>query len=165
MMISLVLAIRVVAPFRSRCLRIGFSGRHRCDRPADYRRAVRFSWLALGVVARSGHPCVGHSWLGIPGGRFLSHLVTMLFLGRYLVELCRVRFRKVPFTCSYLPGKANIHFAFWAFLLFYHPFSQGRSEPGEPHVESSLQLHPYDSPTSHCDGRSPVAQSGSYESF
>jgi hypothetical protein len=43
----------------------------------------------------------------------------MLFLGMLLVELCLCTFRKVPFTCSYLPGKANIHFVFWASLMFF----------------------------------------------
>jgi hypothetical protein len=43
----------------------------------------------------------------------------MLFLGMLLVELCLYTFQKIPFTCSYLPGKANIHFVFWACLLFF----------------------------------------------
>ncbi len=43
----------------------------------------------------------------------------MLLLGILLVELCLYTFQKIPFTCSYLPGKANIHFVFWACLLVF----------------------------------------------
>jgi hypothetical protein len=28
-----------------------------------------------------------------------------------------ITFRKIPFACSYLPGKANLHFVFWAALF------------------------------------------------
>jgi hypothetical protein len=38
-------------------------------------------------------------------------------LGTLLVELCLLSFPKIPFTCSYLPGKANIHIAFWSGLV------------------------------------------------
>lgn len=41
----------------------------------------------------------------------------MLWLGLLLVELCLYTFPKIPFTCSYLPGKAGIHFAFWDSVL------------------------------------------------
>jgi len=38
-----------------------------------------------------------------------------------LVELCLIGFEKIPFTCSYLPGKGNLHFVFWACVLFLLP--------------------------------------------
>src|SRR3982074_2130064 len=50
----------------------------------------------------------------------------MLPLGLLLVEVCLYTFQKIPFTCSYLPGKANIHFVFWAcLLLFIRLFKEG----------------------------------------
>jgi hypothetical protein len=30
--------------------------------------------------------------------------------------VCLATFPKVPFACSYLPGKANVHFIFWGAL-------------------------------------------------
>ncbi|MCL2660518.1 MAG: hypothetical protein FWD64_08390, partial [Acidobacteriaceae bacterium] len=30
-------------------------------------------------------------------------------------------FPKIPFTCSYLPGKAKIHFVFWGCLFLFIP--------------------------------------------
>lgn len=49
----------------------------------------------------------------------LAHLLAFGLLGALVVELCLYRFRKIPFTCSWLPGKANILFASsgFSFLL------------------------------------------------
>ena len=46
-----------------------------------------------------------------------AHLVVLALLGWLLVELCLIGFYKVPFTCSYLPGKANIQLIFWGFII------------------------------------------------
>lgn len=85
---------------------------------ANYRRAVRVSWVALGVVP---------VWVTIAGLLVIlyplrpvaAHLVTLFLLGVLVVELCLYSFPKIPFTCSYLPGKANLHFAFWACLMLF----------------------------------------------
>jgi hypothetical protein len=84
--------------------------------PSAYQEAVRFSWIALGVAP---------IWLLVaglllttsPSWQVCGHLVVLLLLGTLLVELCLLSFFKVPFTCSYLPGKANIHIAFWSGLV------------------------------------------------
>ncbi len=34
-----------------------------------------------------------------------------------IAELCLHGFQKIPFTCSYLPGKSNFHITFWLCLL------------------------------------------------
>jgi hypothetical protein len=41
----------------------------------------------------------------------------MSLLGALVVELCLFTFQKISFACSYLPGKANLHFVFWAALF------------------------------------------------
>jgi hypothetical protein len=79
---------------------------------------VRFSWLALGVAPVL--LILAGSLLAVcPWRPVLGHLVTMLLLGILLIELCLYTFQKIPFTCSYLPGKANLHFVFWACLLVF----------------------------------------------
>jgi hypothetical protein len=45
------------------------------------------------------------------------HLAVLALLGCVLAELCLIGFHKVPFTCSYLPGKANIQLIFWGFII------------------------------------------------
>lgn len=46
-----------------------------------------------------------------------AHLFAFGLMGSLLVELCLYKFQKIPFTCSWLPGKANILFAFGGFAL------------------------------------------------
>jgi len=118
MMILTILAIRVVASIPI-SLPANWIIRVTQVRPAHhYQRAVRFSWLALGVAPVL--LIIAVSFLSAhPWQQVLGHLVTMLFLGILLVEICLYTFQKIPFTCSYLPGKANIHFAFWACLMFF----------------------------------------------
>ena len=50
-----------------------------------------------------------------------GHLLVLGLLGITITELCLHSTQKLPFTCSYLPGKSNFHLAFWvclALLLF-----------------------------------------------
>jgi hypothetical protein len=116
MIIFTVVAIRVVASIPI-SLPANWIVRVTQVRPAHhYMRAVRFSWIALGVVpvllVLTALFLTGDPWRQV-----LGHLIAILSLGILLVEVCLRTFRKVPFTCSYLPGKANIHFVFWACLL------------------------------------------------
>lgn len=46
----------------------------------------------------------------------IEHLVALAMLGTILAELCLHGFQKIPFTCSYLPGKSYVHMAVWAFV-------------------------------------------------
>ena len=47
----------------------------------------------------------------------VAHLVAFGLMGALLVELCLYKFQKIPFTCSWLPGKSNILFAFGGLSL------------------------------------------------
>jgi hypothetical protein len=42
----------------------------------------------------------------------LTHLFVLALIGMIFLELWLHRFRKIPCTCSYLPGKSNIHVTF-----------------------------------------------------
>jgi hypothetical protein len=46
-----------------------------------------------------------------------AHLALLALYGWILAELGLIGFYKVPFTCSYLPGKSNIQFVFWGLLV------------------------------------------------
>jgi hypothetical protein len=52
-----------------------------------------------------------------------AHLIILALLGFILADLNLLGFYKVPFTCSYLPGKSNIQFSFWIFILAFVPFT------------------------------------------
>jgi len=42
-----------------------------------------------------------------------NHLAVLALVGCIVAETCLIGFYKVPFTCSYLPGKANVQLFFW----------------------------------------------------
>jgi hypothetical protein len=52
-----------------------------------------------------------------PLSHVAAHLAVLALIGILLVELCLIGFYKVPFTCSYLPGKSNIQLAFWGSII------------------------------------------------
>jgi hypothetical protein len=55
------------------------------------------------------------------------HLACLGLLGIILCEVAIYRLHKIPFTCSYLPGKGNVQFGFWIFfaLLVLSPLVAG----------------------------------------
>ena len=105
-------------------------------RPArDYQKAIRMSWLALGLAP----PLLLTAAILVaayPWAPALGHFLLLLSLGFLLVELCLYTFRKVPFTCSYLSGNAQIDFVFWACLmLIFRLLAEGAE------IESRMLRH------------------------
>jgi hypothetical protein len=58
-----------------------------------------------------------------PFGLVAAHLAVLALVGCILAELALIGFYKVPFTCSYLPGKANAQVVFWGFLIVFAPLA------------------------------------------
>lgn len=69
--------------------------------------AVTPVWLAAAVFALGYRP-----WLPVAG-----HLLLLAIFGLLAIEVSLIGFAKVPFTCSFLPGKANLQYVVWGFLL------------------------------------------------
>lgn len=116
-MILAVLALRVVVSIPV-TLRANWIFRATQIRPASqYQNAIRLSWLLLAVApVLAMLACISLPVLS--PWKVLAHLMVMGLLGATLVELCLSTFRKIPFTCSYLPGKGNLHFVFWVGFFF-----------------------------------------------
>lgn len=79
----------------------------RATRRAMYVLALAPVWIASAVLFLSLWPC----------RQAAEHLAVLGLLGITLVELCLHGLRKIPFTCSYLPGKSNLHIAFCLWLM------------------------------------------------
>ncbi len=47
-----------------------------------------------------------------------AHLIVLALLGTIVTYLCLAGFRKIPFTCSYLPGKSYLHMVFMTAMGF-----------------------------------------------
>jgi hypothetical protein len=84
--------------------------------PEEYVAATRRS-LLLFAVAPVWLLSSALSFRFGPVQHVAVHLTVLALLGWLLVELSLIGFYKVPFTCSYLPGKANIQLQFWGLLI------------------------------------------------
>jgi hypothetical protein len=84
-------------------------------------------WLAAAIYFLAAWPL-----------RFgIEHLLILALLGMILVEISVWGFRKIPFTCSYLPGSGNLHYLFWAFGLLLLPLINAAAQM-ELHLLDSL---------------------------
>ncbi|MCU1262280.1 MAG: beta-lactamase [Bryobacterales bacterium] len=75
--------------------------------------AVAPVWVVSGVVYFS-------IW---PAWPVAGHLAALGLFGLILANVCLFEFHKVPFTCSYLPGKANVYVAFLTYVLVVIPLT------------------------------------------
>jgi hypothetical protein len=84
-----------------------------------YLKAARKALLlfALAPVVALSAPIYIAVW---PWPRALGHAAFLTAFGLLIIELALTGFAKVPFTCSYLPGKANLKIMFgvyWGLLI------------------------------------------------
>jgi len=89
--------------------------------PRQYLAAVRKAMLALGAapVCLVALPVYGLLW---GWWMALGHGVFAVLVSMVLIEALTGNFRKIPFACSYLPGRANLKVMFgvyWGLFLFF----------------------------------------------
>jgi len=73
-------------------------------------KAGRRALLALSVAPLWVLSAGVYLWLW-PWRPVLAHLIVLGLLGVVLSEACLQNFRKIPFACSFLPGKSRVHMA------------------------------------------------------
>jgi hypothetical protein len=74
--------------------------------------AVRHALLALSVLPIWAASAALLLWFW-PWTQAAEHLLLLGLLGSVLADISLYGFGKIPFTCSYLPGKSKIHLLFW----------------------------------------------------
>jgi len=52
-----------------------------------------------------------------------GHLLVLILVGFILADLSLIGVSKIPFACSYLPGKTNIQYVFWGFPILVFPIA------------------------------------------
>ena len=87
----------------------------------------RASWLALFAIAclpvlLATAATLAPIW---PAAAVAGHLLLLGALASILVDLTLFGFRKIPFTCAYLPGKANIHVLAGAYIIVLTAITDG----------------------------------------
>lgn len=108
---------------------IPLRGAHDCmvaSRRALYLLAIVPVWSASAIVFL-------WSWPWRPA---IGHLAVLALVGGLVAALCLCNFHKLPFTCSYLPGKSYAHMAFLSFLGTVVLIDKGAN------VEQSALAHP-----------------------
>jgi hypothetical protein len=86
------------------------------DPVVRYAKAVRRTFLLLAVAPVWICAAAVMLWLW-PWRVAAAHLVLLALLGSILCDACMRGFHKIPFTCSYQPGKTKMQFAFWGIVL------------------------------------------------
>jgi hypothetical protein len=87
-----------------------------------YLGGARKAMLVLGVLPLAlGFLPVTVLWWGWAAA--LKHLLFFTVVSWMLVELLMLRFPKIPFTCPYMPGRANIIFVWTAYGIAFMTFA------------------------------------------
>lgn len=81
-------------------------------RVPDCLAAARSALLALSVFPILAAFAALLLWFW-PSAPAAEHLLVLAILGSLLADVSLRGFRKIPFTCSYLPGKSKAHMVFW----------------------------------------------------
>jgi hypothetical protein len=58
-----------------------------------------------------------------PAGASLEHIALLALYGTLLAGICLYGNLKLPYTCSYLPGTAQIPFLFWGSVIIFIPMA------------------------------------------
>ncbi|MGD0368107.1 MAG: hypothetical protein ABSA94_11680 [Acidobacteriaceae bacterium] len=58
-----------------------------------------------------------------PWPQVVAHLLVLALVGSILADLSLIGVSKIPFACSYLPGKSNIQYMFRAFAVVFMPIA------------------------------------------
>jgi hypothetical protein len=107
----------------------------------EYFAASRWALLLLSVapIVLCAAAVLFVAW---PARLAAVHLAALTLLGGGLAEWSLASFQKVPFTCSYLPGRANGHITFWLAVLFLIPVANelARIETGLMATEAGSVL-------------------------
>jgi hypothetical protein len=88
------------------------------DPPERYIDATRWTLVLLGIVPV--WLCAALLSLSFrPWYACAAHLLVLALMGSILTELSMIGVSKIPFACSYLPGKSNFQYTFWGFLILF----------------------------------------------
>jgi hypothetical protein len=90
--------------------------------PGVYVRAVRLALLGLSVVPVWLLISAAMLWQ-IPVWTTLVHLLALWIVGSILIDIALLSLHKLPFACSYLPGKAKLHLLFWIGIILGIPLA------------------------------------------
>jgi hypothetical protein len=97
--------------------------------PASYQRAARATLSALSLIPVTVAIAIV-IFTVVPGWSGAVHVAALSLFGMMLIEMAILTLNKLPFVCSYLPGRAQLHVLFWAGVFVCIPIAEalGRFE-------------------------------------
>jgi hypothetical protein len=106
---------------------------------ANYIAAARRSMLLFAVLP---------VWLCVallslcfrPSLESAAHLVVLALVGSILADIGLIGTSKIPFACSYLPGKSNVQYMFWGFLMIVVPLTVSFAKHEQNALHHPVQL-------------------------
>ena len=104
--------------------------------PERYIAATRRAMLLMATIPVWA-TAAGLSLCYRPWHQVAVHLLVLAFAGSIMTDVTLIGGSKIPFACSYLPGKSNIQFVFWVFVIVFIPLAMMFS-----HYEHSVFDHP-----------------------
>jgi hypothetical protein len=104
--------------------------------PERYIAATRRAMLLMATIPVWA-TAAGLSLCYRPWHQVAEHLLVLALAGSIMTDVTLVGVSKIPFACSYLPGKSNVQFMFWAFVIVFIPLAMMFS-----HYEQSVFDHP-----------------------
>lgn len=90
--------------------------------PLEYARATQRTLFTLGVVPAGLFSLLLVLWVG-PSWALFTHLCALILVGQTLVNVVNLSFRKLPFTCSWNPGKVNVLVTFFGGIIVGIPLT------------------------------------------
>jgi hypothetical protein len=103
--------------------------------PERYIAATRRAMLLMATIP-AWATAAGLSLCYRPWHQVAEHLLVLAFAGSIMTDVTLVGVSKIPFGCSYLPGKSNVQFMFWVFVIVFIPLAMMFS-----HYEQSVFDH------------------------
>jgi hypothetical protein len=104
--------------------------------PERYIAATRRAMLLMATIPVWAS-AAGLSLCYRPWHQVAEHLLVLALAGSIMTDITLVGVSKISFACSYLPGKSNVQFMFWAFVIVFIPLAMMFS-----HYEQSVFDHP-----------------------
>jgi hypothetical protein len=105
--------------------------------PERYIAATRCAMLVLATIP---------VWLGAAGlalcyrpwHQVFEHLLILALVGFIMTDAALIGVSKIPFACSYLPGKSNVQYMFWAFAAGFTPLAMSFSRYEQSVLDNPL---------------------------
>ena len=90
--------------------------------PERYVAATRRAMLVMATIP-VWLTVAGLSLCYRPWHEVAEHLLVLALAGSVMTDVTMIGVSKIPFACSYLPGKSNVQYMFWAFVIVFIPLA------------------------------------------